>query len=101
MHERTARWPDQGLARRLAQEVLSRLLAARREGEALSWASVRLRTDPDFHPHSSAEFIRTIELARNAGDRPVARLLLKQFARFHPGESLPPHLQQLRGELER
>jgi hypothetical protein len=101
MLERTARWPDRGLARRLAQEVLSRLLAARRDGEALNWISLRLRTDPDFHPHDSAEFIRATELARNAGDRPIARVLLKQFARFHPGEALPPHLTQLRGELER
>jgi hypothetical protein len=101
MHERTSRWPDQGLARRLAQEVLSRMLAARRDGEALNWTSLRLRSDPDFHPHSSAEFIRATELARNAGDRPIARLLLKQFARFHPGEPLPPHLEQLRGDLER
>jgi len=101
MHERTARWPDTGLAQRLAQEMLSRLLAARRDGEALTWISLRLRTDPDFHPHSSAEFIRATELARNAGDRPIARQLLKRFARFHPGEPLPPHLEQLRGELER
>jgi hypothetical protein len=101
MHERIARWPDPGLAPRLAQEVLSRLLAARRDGEALNWISLRLRTDPDFHPRTGAESIRAIELARNAGDRPIARLLLKQFARFHPGEPLPPHLQQLRGELER
>jgi hypothetical protein len=101
MHERTARWPDQGLAQRLAQEMLSRLLATRRDGEALNWISLRLRTDPDFHPRTGAEFIRATELARNAGDRPIARVLLKQFARLHPGESLPPHLEQLRGELEK
>jgi hypothetical protein len=101
MHERAARWPDQRLARRLAQEMLSRLLAARRDGRALNWLSQRLRSDADFNPRTSAESIRAIELARNAGDRPIARALLKQFQRFHPGEALPRHLEQLRAELER
>lgn len=75
IHERVAAWPDQRLANRIAKELLGLLLAARRNGDALDVVRGRLQADAQFRPATAAATIRLAELARDAGDRPLARRL--------------------------
>jgi len=75
IHERVAAWSDPRLANRVARELIGLLLSARRTGDALSVARQRLQADAEFRPATTAETIRLAQLARDAGDRPLARRL--------------------------
>jgi hypothetical protein len=75
IHQRVAAWPDPRLANRVAKELIGLLLAARRNGDALEVVRGRLQADAEFRPVFSEETIRLAELARDAGDRPLARRL--------------------------
>jgi hypothetical protein len=77
IYRRALAWPDQRLADRIAQEQVTRLLAARRTGEALDLTRDRLAAQPTFRPRSAEETRRVAELARAAGDRPTERRLLE------------------------
>lgn len=87
LYERIARWPDPRLANRLAQELLPRLMATRHTGEALDIARARLKADADFRLPASNDLLNLARLARDAGDRPTARALLRDFHRFYPDDS--------------
>ena len=86
LYDRAKGWPDQRLANRLAQEMLPRLLADRRNGDALDILRERLSSSAEFRPLASADLIRLVQLAREAGDRRVARDLLHDFERFYPND---------------
>ncbi|HWK74631.1 MAG TPA: hypothetical protein VNQ81_10200 [Povalibacter sp.] len=101
LYERIARWPDPRLANRLAGELLPRLLALKHTGEALDIARARLATDADFRPGSSNDLLTLARLARDAGDRPTARALLRDFTRFYPNDRSQPAADVLAGQLER
>lgn len=101
MYERTARWPDHRLAGRLAQELLPRLLAVRQHGEALHVVRERLAANPEFRLLASADLIRLAHLSRDAGDRPTARALLKDFLRFYPSDPAQKAVDQLTEQLQR
>lgn len=101
LYERTKGWPDQRLANRLAQETLPRLLAERRNGEALDMLKERLRSTSDFRPLASADLIRLAQLARDGGERRVARDLLRDFERFYPNDAAASVATLLMQQLER
>jgi hypothetical protein len=101
LYERTARWPDSRLANRLAQELLPKLLTIRRTGEALNIARTCLRADADFRPRLSQDLLNLVRLARDAGDRPVARALLRDFHRFYPGDAQRAAADALTQQLDR
>lgn len=101
LYERIARWPDPRLANRLAREILPRLMAARRNGEAVDMARARLRADPEFRPTSSGDLLHLAGLARDAGDRPTARALLRDFDRFYPDDAARTAAIRLIQQLER
>jgi hypothetical protein len=98
---RAAQWPDGRLAYRLAQELVPQLLAARRTGDALNIARSQLRADARFKPIASADTIKLIELARDAGDRHTARLLLAGFADKYEDEVAQRIAANLAQQLER
>jgi hypothetical protein len=75
IHQRVTAWPDPRLANRVAKELLGLLLVARRNGDALEVVRARFQADARFRPATAAETIRLAELARDAGDRPLARRL--------------------------
>jgi hypothetical protein len=81
--ERVDRFPDRRLPVRLAQEYLSRALGRDNE-RAVRLARRRLETDAGFRPRSATETLRVAELARLAGDRPLARRLLADFKQHFP-----------------
>jgi len=101
LYERIARWPDPRLANRLAGEILPRLLAARRNGEAVDLVRARVRSDPQFRPQSSGDLLQIAGLARDAGDRPTARALLRDFDRFYPDDAARTAATELIQQLER
>jgi hypothetical protein len=100
LYQRAAQWPDGRLADRLARELLPRLLAKRSTGEALDLARERLRKDARFRPASSADLLTLVELARTAGDRPTARLLLQDFSRLYPGDPAQAMVDRLNTQLQ-
>lgn len=87
MYARAATWPDQRLAAYLVRMCLPRLLEARASGEAIDRVRERLRADANFRPDTAAQLLRLAALARDAGDRPTARALLRDFDRHFPDDS--------------
>jgi len=98
---RAVQWPDGRLAYRLAEELVPQLLAARRTGDALNIARSQLRVDARFKPVASSDAIKLIELARDAGDRSTARMLLAGFDEKYDDESARRVAAQLAQQLER
>jgi hypothetical protein len=98
---RAEQWPDGRLAYRLAQELLPHLLAARRTGDALNIVRSQLRADERFRPLASTDTIKLIELARDAGDRRTARMLLADFANRYEDQVAQRIAAQLAQQLER
>jgi hypothetical protein len=86
LHQRASQWPDGRLAERLARELLPRLLAKRMTGEALDLVRERLKRNARFRPTASTELVTLVHLARTAGDRATARLLLQDFSTLFPGD---------------
>ena len=101
MYDRIARWPDPLLANRIAQEMLPRLLAARRYGEALNLTRERLKIFPQFRPGSAGELLQLARLACEGGDRSTARTLLGNFQQFYPQDALRPMADELLQQLAR
>ena len=100
LYQRAAQWPDGRLADRLARELLPRLLAQRSTGEALDLVRERLRKDPRFRPTGSAELLTLVHLARTAGDRATARLLLQDFSKLYPGDPAQAMVDRLNTQLQ-
>ena len=98
---RAEQWPDGRLAHRLAQELLPQLLAARRTGDALNIVRSQLRADARFKPIAGADTIKLIELARDAGDRRTARMLLDGFDAKYDDDVARRIAAQLAQQLER
>jgi len=86
MLERLSRLDDPGLARRLAQDYVSRALA-RDNARVTRLVQRCMAADASFRPRSGAETLRVAELARLAGDRRTARALLVEFHSHFPGDS--------------
>ena len=99
-YQRAAQWPDGRLADRLARELLPRLLAKRSTGEALDLVRERLRKDARFRPAGSADLLTLVHLARTAGDRATARLLLQDFSKLYPGDPAQAVVDRLNTQLQ-
>jgi hypothetical protein len=100
IYQRAAQWPDGRLADRLAREMLPRLLAARGTGQALNLVRERLKQDAQFRPASSADLLTLVQLARAAGDRATARLLLRDFSKLYPGDPAQAMVDRLNTQLQ-
>ncbi|MBC7984866.1 MAG: hypothetical protein H7Y02_13550 [Candidatus Obscuribacterales bacterium] len=86
IYERISVWPNARLADRLAQEMLPLLLTAQHCSEALRLVKGRIAASGEFRPSRSDELIKLAQLARDAGDRPLARALLNDFDRLFPDD---------------
>lgn len=100
LYERIARWPDQGLANRLAQELLPLLLDRRLHGETLELLRERLQASTDFRSLKSADLLRLVRLGLEGGDRAAARALLKDFSRLYPDDPLQASATELQRQVE-
>ena len=101
IHERVATWPNPKLANRVAQELLPLLLTARRHGEALKLVKARLQADAEFRPLASVDLIKLAELARDGGNRPLARSLLHDFEHRFPNDPAHSSARHLADQLAR
>lgn len=101
LHARISRWPDPRPGNRLAQELATRLLAAKQPGELLTLIDDRLRVNPDFRPQTGAELLQWIQVARDGGDKRIARALLKDFQRLYPEDALQARIEQIQRQMER
>ena len=97
--DRVAGWPRQSLADRVALELLPLLLAERRNGEALRVVRSRLQANPDFRPRSSESLLRLVELARDGGERSLARALLQDFDRHYSTDPQAMRARRLATDL--
>ncbi len=100
-YARSSQWPDQRLADYLVQLCLPRLIEAHATGEALDVIRARLRSNAEFRPLTSAQLLRVAMLARAAGDRSTARLLLTDFDRHFPRDAAAAMATKLSAELQR
>jgi len=100
LYQRAAQWPDGRLADRLAREMLPRLLAQRSTGDALNLVRERLKKDALFRPAGSADLLTLVQLARAAGDRATARLLLRDFSKLYPGDPAQAMVDRLNTQLQ-
>jgi hypothetical protein len=99
--ERLLAWPDRRLAHRLAQDEIVRLLEAKRVSQALKVTRRHLAADADFRPARAAELIRLVTLARDAGDRALARRLLADFDQHYANDPAAAIARELQQELAR
>jgi hypothetical protein len=98
MLERLRGLDDPGLARRLAQQYVTRALA-RDNARVTRLVQRCLADDTSFRPRSGAETLRVAELARLAGDRRTARALLVDFPTHFPGDDGIAHAAAMARQL--
>lgn len=79
LYERVAAWRPFPFPNRVAQEIIARLLAEEREGEALRLVRERLALDPAFRPLTAHEARRLAQLAERWRDEGTAEALKKAF----------------------
>jgi hypothetical protein len=99
--ERVARWDEPRLLNRIVQELVPRLIAISRFSEAIMLTRQRLAADPGYRPVTATETLRIARIARDGGDRPTARALLRDFPRIFPNDPLLTAAVELARELQR
>src|SRR5437868_1580551 len=72
-----------------------------RSGEVLHLVSERLKVSSDFRPTTSIELIRVVEMARDIGERRIARGLLRNFERLFPQAAMQAQVEKLQQQLGR
>jgi len=100
LYEKTREWPDVRLASQLAQAWIPYLFEAKQPGRVLDVLKERLAKDANFRPATSQQVLRSARLARDGGERRIARQLLHDFAVRFPNDSLRAVAEDLRSELE-
>lgn len=98
--ERLAAWSDARYATRMTQETIDRLLALRRNGEALDLLAARLRVDAEFRPKSAASTFTLAGIAASGGAKPIARCLLGDFAQRFAGDPAIAAASRLAQQLD-
>ena len=84
---RVAAWGDPRYITRLTEDYVDRLLALKRNGEALDVVARRLTDDPTFRPKSAAATLAVARIAAAGGGTPrVARTLLADFPTRFAGD---------------
>jgi len=96
-----AAWGDPRYVTRLTEEYVDRLLAHKRNGEALDVVAARMIEDPGFRPKSAVATLQIARFAaRGAGKPQVARALLADFSARFAGDRCIPAASALARELE-
>jgi Tfp pilus assembly protein PilF len=61
----------------------------------------RLSASPDFRPETSGQLLQLAQLAKDAGDRAMARSLVADFGQRYPNDPLASSVVNLQAELAR
>jgi hypothetical protein len=101
LYARAVSIADPRLANYLAQVTLPRLLSVRATGEAFTMMRERLSVTPDFRPDTGGQLLQLVQLARDAGDRAMARNLLADFGSRYPNDPLASAAEKLQADLAR
>ena len=99
--ERTTPWNEPRLTNRIVQELVPRLVALARFSDALALTRQRLAADAAYRPVTATETLRIARIARDGGDRPTARALLRDFQQIFPNDPLQPAADDLSRDLQR
>jgi hypothetical protein len=84
---RVSTWGDSRYLTRLTEDHVERLLALKRNGEALDVVAQRLALDPSFRPKTAASTWQIAQLAAiGGGTARVARALVADFSSRFPGD---------------
>lgn len=84
---RVASWGDPRYVTRITQDYIERLLALKRNGEALDTAARRLADDPSFRPKTASATLQIAQIAAGGGGQSrVARALLADFPERFAGD---------------
>ncbi len=98
---RVAQWGDPRYVTRLTEEYVDRLLALKRNGEALDVVAARLTQDPGFRPKSAVATLQIARFAAAGGAKaPVARALLADFSTRFAGDRCVSAASALARRLE-
>src|ERR1700733_9004469 len=98
---RVAAWGDPRYVTRLTEEYFDRLLALKRNGEALDVVAARLAEDPGFRPKTAVAPLQIARFAAGGAGKPqVARALLADFSARFAGDRCIPAASALARELE-
>ncbi|HEU4654911.1 MAG TPA: hypothetical protein VFS47_13060 [Steroidobacteraceae bacterium] len=100
MLQRARAWPDQRIANRFAREVVPKLLAAKRTGEALDIVRERLHASAHFQLADGKDLVALAQLAKLAGHRTAARQLITIFERDFPDHPDSSVARRLHDELK-
>ena len=85
--EHVLNWEDSRYITRLSEDYVDRLLALKRNGEAVDLVAQRLLADQHFRPKSAAATLSIAQLAARGGGMPrVARALLADFGTRFEGD---------------
>ena len=85
--ERVSVWNDPRYLVRMSEEHIARLVALKKNSEALAVLSNRLSADPNFRPKSAADTLTLAQFAARGGGAPrLARTLLSDFSTRFPGD---------------
>jgi hypothetical protein len=77
------------------------LLAVKATGEALKMMRERLAVDQDFRPLTGEQLLQLAQLARDGGQRSIARQLLTDFRRHYPSDASESAVAKLQADLAR
>lgn len=101
LYARATAASDQRLAEYLADLILDRLLPIRATGDALTIVRERIARNADYKPRTAGRALQLAQLARDAGDKPLARKLLSDFDGCYPNDPLQPVAAKLSLDLQR
>ena len=92
---------EQDLAEYIAELMLDRLLPMRATGDALTIVRERVAHNAAFKPRAAGRTLHLAQLARDAGDKPLARKLLSGFNGRYPNDPMSPVAAKLESDLQR
>jgi hypothetical protein len=97
---RVSSWEDPRYFTRFSEEYIERLVALKKNSEALKVLAARLAVDPKFRPKTAADTLSLAQLAARGGGAPrLARALLSDFAVRFPGDARVAIAQSLAEHL--
>ena len=95
---RVGSWEDARYIRRLTEDHIERLLALKRNGEALDVAARRLALDASFRPRTAESTLQIAKLAAvGGGTKRLARTLVSDFSARFPSD---PRIRSVASLLE-
>jgi hypothetical protein len=99
--QRVSEWNDPRYTTRLSEDLIERLVARGKAGDALKFLGKKLLTDAGFRPKSASDTLALAQYAaRGGGSRRTALLILSNFAERFPADPRAPVAAELSRQLQ-